>query len=158
MLFRSAAAAVLAERAPAAADGAPWAFLLERQCDVRAELYLGCTVDPHFGPVVGVGRGGADVEQDPAVVWSTCPVDRDGALRALADRRLAGWLQARGVSEEDRVAVADAVAALSRWFLQAPQAPREVEINPLAAARDGGVVALDAVLRVAGSSEDEEVG
>ena len=154
-----AAAEVLAERAPAAAGSAPWAFLLEQQADVRAELYLGCTVDPHFGPVVGVGRGGADVEQDAAVVWSTCPVDRDGALQALADRRLAGWLGARGVSEEDRAALADTVVALSRWFLRAPQAPRELEINPLAVARDGGVVALDAVLRLSGAGgADEEVG
>ncbi len=153
------AAEVLAARAPAAADGAPWAFLLERQCDVRAELYLGCTVDPHFGPVVGVGRGGADVEQDAAVVWSTCPLDREGALQALADRRLGGWLAARGVSEADRGAIADAVAALSRWFLAAPQAPREVEINPLAVQCDGGVVALDAVLRLeaAGTGGNEEV-
>lgn len=146
-----AAAEVLAERAPAAAGGAPWAFLLERQCDVRAELYLGCTVDPHFGPVVGVGRGGADVEQEPAVVWSSCPLDRDGALRALGDQRLAGWLAARQVTEADRGAIADAVAALSRWFLDAPQRPQEVEINPLAVVRDGGVVALDAVLRLAGA-------
>jgi acyl-CoA synthetase (NDP forming) len=150
-----AAAEVFAERAPAAAYGTPWAFLLERQSDVRAELYLGCTVDPHFGPVVGVGRGGADVEQDPAVVWSTCPLDGDGALRALGDPRLGGWLAARGVTEADRGAIADAVAALSRWFLEAPQRPQEVEINPLAVVRDGGVVALDAVLRLAGTGTGE---
>lgn len=149
------AATVLAERAPAAVGGAPWRFLLEQQCDVRSELYVGCTVDPHFGPVVGVGRGGADVEQDPTVVWSTCPLDRDGALRVLGDQRLAGWLAARLGTEADRVAIADAVAVLSRWFLDAPERPQEVEINPLAVARDGGVIALDAVVRLAGAAPGE---
>jgi acyl-CoA synthetase (NDP forming) len=143
------AAGMLAERARALLPDAPWAFLVEHQHDVQAELYLGCTVDQQFGPVVGVGRGGADVEQVAAVTWMTCPVEEDAVRRVLAAEPLGSWLAARQVAEESRADVAGVVARLSRWFLAAPQAPQEVEINPLAVERGGGVVALDVVLQLA---------
>lgn len=143
------AAGRLDERARTLLPDAPWAFLVEHQHDVQAELYLGCTVDPQFGPVVGVGRGGADVEQDAAVNWMTCPVDEDAVGRVLAAQPLGSWLASRQVTEASRLALAGVVAGLSRWFLAAPQAPQEVEINPLAVGRHGEVVALDAVLQLA---------
>lgn len=121
-------------------------FLLERQHAVRAELYLGCTVDPHVGPVVGIGIGGGDVELTAAVVWSTCPLDEARALRVLADERLGALLSARGVSSSSALLVAAAAARLSRAFADQPL--HEVEINPLAVDDGGTVLALDAVLRV----------
>jgi succinyl-CoA synthetase beta subunit len=144
-----AAGEVLGRRARAVVGTQGWAYLLESQHDVRAELYLGCTVDRHFGPVVGIGRGGAHVELEGRVVWSTCPLDAAGARHVLGDERLSGWLRARGVEGAALDAVADAVVRLSGWFLAAAEAPCEVEVNPLAVHRDGSVVALDAVVHLA---------
>jgi acyl-CoA synthetase (NDP forming) len=143
------AASVLAQRARSVLPDGSWAFLVEHQHDVQAELYLACTVDQQFGPVVGIGRGGADVEQVAAVTWMTCPVGEDAVCRVLGAEPLGSWLAARRVSEESAERVAGVVAGLSRWFLAAPQAPQEVEINPLAVESSGGVVALDAVLQLA---------
>ncbi len=146
-------AEALAERARSQLPDASWSLLVEHQHDVQAELYLGCTVDPQFGPVVGVGRGGADVELDAAVTWLTCPVDEGAVHGVLGAEPFASWLAARQVTEQSRGAVAGAVAGLSRWFLTAPQAPQEVEVNPLAVTRDGEVVALDAVLQLTRTRE-----
>lgn len=144
------AAETLALRARAELPDATFAFLLEHQHDVQAECFVGATIDPHFGPVIGLGRGGADVELDSTVVWATCPLDEQGALDLLADRRLNRWLRARAVTETSQREVAACVAALSRWFLEAPERPQEFEVNPLAIERESGdVVALDAVVRLA---------
>ncbi|MGH3660751.1 MAG: acetate--CoA ligase family protein [Micromonosporaceae bacterium] len=148
------AAETLAPRARAAAQGEQWRFLLEHQHKIQAEWYVGCALDPHFGPVVGVGRGGADVEQQP-IVWSTAPLSEHGARQVLADPRAAGFLGARGVSDRSLGRVAAAVAALSRWFTQAPEQPQEIEVNPLAVDQDSGdVVALDVVAHLAGPADD----
>lgn len=146
----SLAAAV--ERLDAAAAGlTDRRWLLEEQVDVRAELYLGCTVDPHFGPVVGVGPGGGDVELLHHVVWATCPLESVEAQGLLADDRLRRWLEFRGVGSADRAALAELVARISRWFVTSEDTPQEAEVNPLAVTKhQGRPVVLDAVVRVAG--------
>lgn len=142
----------LAERGEHVA-GKGWRFVLERQHDVLAELYLGCTLDPHFGPVMGLGRGGANVEQQADVVWSTCPLDEEDVLRVMDHPRLVGWLRSHGVGRASQARVAAAAAALSGWFLDAPERPHQVEVNPLAVDRDGLVVALDAVVHLEEAGE-----
>ncbi|MGH3740304.1 MAG: hypothetical protein ACRDT1_03100, partial [Micromonosporaceae bacterium] len=78
-----------------------------------------------------------------------------GARQVLADPRAAGFLGARGVSDRSLGRVAAAVAALSRWFTQAPEQPQEIEVNPLAVDQDSGdVVALDVVAHLAGPADD----
>lgn len=131
-----------------AADLHGWRFLLEHQHDVGRELFVAATVDRDVGAVIGVGRGGGEVELDPLVAWATCPLDVDGADRLLHDVALGGWF-GRALDAEVREVLATQVAALSTWFVTHPERPRELEINPLAVDRaTGGLIALDAVLRV----------
>lgn len=124
-------------------------WLLEHQADVRGELYLGCTLDPHLGAVVGVGPGGRDVELLRHVVWSTCPVTPDAVAALFSDDEgLRRWAEHAGLCDADVVAVAEVAARVSDWFL-ADGDLQEVEINPLAVTSvDGDVLALDAVLRL----------
>lgn len=142
----AAAAERLAPHVAAFPDGA---FLLEHQHEVLGELYLGCSLDPHFGPVVGLGRGGSDVEEVAAVTWATCPLDEAGARRLLASPVVAGLLDrlAPGAAVLDKLAAT--VVAVSRWFASSHLSAQELEINPLALVReDPGLVALDAVIRL----------
>lgn len=126
-------------------------LLLERQHDVLGEFYLGCSLDPHFGPVVGFGRGGSDVEQVAAVTWATCPLDAAGARRLLHSPAVAGALGRLALEEPVLERLTSTIVDVSRWFATAQA--RELEINPLAIVREEpGVVALDAVLRVPGGS------
>ncbi|MQA13076.1 MAG: hypothetical protein GEV09_02605 [Pseudonocardiaceae bacterium] len=118
------AAEQLARRARAALGPAGWQFLLEQQHDVAAQLYVGATVEPHFGAVIGVGRGGGDVELEPHVVWATCPLDERGAGELLADERLAAWLTACGVPVSARTGLGACIARLSRWFVVSAEAPQ----------------------------------
>lgn len=141
------AARRLADRADAALGPGGWRFLLEQQLDVAAELYLGATVDAHFGPVIGIGRGGGAVELEPHVVWATCPLDERGADALLADRRLAAWLAARAMPAAARAGIASCTARLSRWFVESTETLQQVELNPVAVERGTGrVVALDTVV------------
>jgi acetate---CoA ligase (ADP-forming) len=142
--------AAAAERlAPRLADFPDGAFLLEHQHEVVGELYLGCSLDPHFGPVIGLGRGGADVEEVAAVTWATCPLDAAGARRLLASPAVGRVLGQLDPGSPVHDQLADAVVAVSRWFATSPVAAQELEINPLALVRgDPGLVALDAVVRL----------
>lgn len=154
---------VAADRLEAAATAAgihDGTWLLEQQVDIRAEVFVGCTLDSHLGPVVGVGPGGADVELIRHVVWWTCPVDADAVVRLFAqDDRLRRWADQRELGRPELAAVAAVVERVSDWFVTS-DALQEVEINPLAVTgAPGEVLAVDAVLRVAagpGTTEEAE--
>ena len=139
------------DRAADAAGVGDRTWLLEEQVPVRAELYVGCTVDPHMGPVVGFGPGGSDVELLQHVLWATCPADvHEVRGMFLRDPALRRWSEHRGLTPLDVDAVAGVVATLSQWFSDSAVGPQEVEVNPLAVRSEPGeVVALDVVLRLA---------
>lgn len=146
----AAAAERLAPRVAHFPDGR---FLLEHQHEVLAELYLGCSLDPHFGPIVGLGRGGSDVEEVAAVTWATCPLDEAGARRLLAAPTVAVQLGRLALDTSVLETLTSTAVAVSRWFATSPVAAQELEINPLAIVRgDPGLVALDAVVRLPGST------
>ncbi|MCC7276555.1 MAG: acetate--CoA ligase family protein [Alphaproteobacteria bacterium] len=117
-----------------------------------AEVLLGYRLDPQIGPVVTVGMGGvlAEIYRDVAVrvapVDDATAADMVGEVRGLAI--LAGY---RGGPRGDAAALARTVVALSR--LAAVPAVEEAEINPLIVRAAGdGVVAVDALVRLAGSA------
>ncbi len=122
-------------------------FLVERMAPPGPELLLGGRVDPVFGPVVVLGLGGTAAEALSDVTVRLAPLTRAEAasmLEDLAGRALVeGW---RGAAAVTPGALADAVLAVGRLTAGTPGLA-EVEVNPLRVLPDGGVVALDAVVR-----------
>ncbi|RSE88300.1 acetate--CoA ligase family protein [Achromobacter denitrificans] len=112
------------------------------------ECIAGVHCDPVFGPVVMFGLGGVFVEVLKDVSFRLAPFGRDVALEMIREIKGHALLQgARGALPCDIGALADALAALSR-FAHARRADfSSVEINPLLALPEGqGALALDAVV------------
>ncbi|MGY6270748.1 acetate--CoA ligase family protein [Achromobacter denitrificans] len=112
------------------------------------ECIAGVHCDPVFGPVVMFGLGGVFVEVLKDVSFRLAPFGRDEAMAMIREIKGYALLQgARGAPPCDIGALADALAALSR-FAHARRADFDsVEINPLLALPEGqGAVALDAVV------------
>ena len=120
--------------------------LVEEMLDPIAELMVSVHRDPHVGPVVTVGAGGALVELMGDAVSRLAPVDAEGAGRMLDGLRLAPLLEGhRGRPAADRDALVAAIAAVSRLGPLLGDGVKLVEVNPLAALAQG-VRALDAVV------------
>ncbi|HEY7067079.1 MAG TPA: ATP-grasp domain-containing protein [Chloroflexota bacterium] len=126
----------LAERWPEAAG--PRGVLVEAAVASAAERYLAVAVDPRLGqPVLlAAARGGVAVEEQAP---NAQPIDLCVGLQphhAVQALKAAGW-------PRERLAAAAALATrLYRLFRE--QEAIVAEINPLAEAADGGLVALDA--------------
>ncbi|MFY3550078.1 acetate--CoA ligase family protein [Achromobacter insolitus] len=146
--LRSAYADILASvrqhRPDARIDG----VLVAPMAPKGVECIAGVHCDPVFGPVVMFGLGGVFVEVLKDVSFRLAPFGRDDALAMIREIKGYALLQgARGAPPCDIGALAEALAALSR-FAHARRADfSSVEINPLLALPEGqGVVALDAVV------------
>ena len=138
-----------AMHAAVAQRGAPVVgFLIQEKASPIEEIFVGGRVDPDFGPLVAVGAGGLLVEVYRDVAVRLAPVTPEAALEALAGTKVAATLCGfRGKPPGDLRAVAEAVAALSRFIADFADAIAEVEINPLAVFAEGkGCVALDAAI------------
>jgi acyl-CoA synthetase (NDP forming) len=112
------------------------------------EMILGVQHDPTFGPVVMCGLGGVFVEVLADVSFRPAPFDAAEAHRMLRELRgyplLAG---ARGRPPGDVDALADALAALSRFAAAHAGQLDSAELNPVVVRPTGqGVVALDALI------------
>jgi acyl-CoA synthetase (NDP forming) len=109
------------------------------------ELIVGARNDPAAGPLVVVGLGGVQAEVWADVAVALGPVDADAAGELL--RRLRGYpllCGFRGAPPVDLIAVASAVAAVSRVVAERPDLAA-AEVNPLLAT-PSGAWALDANL------------
>ncbi len=100
------------------------------------EMLVGTRSDPHFGPLVLLGSGGAHCELFDDVVYAKAPVTAEearGMIAAVrAERMLDGW---RGAPAVDREALVATLVALSE---AAPRLP-SLEINPLIVTPQGAV-------------------
>lgn len=137
-------AAVRQHRPDARIDG----VLVAPMAPKGVECIAGVHCDPVFGPVVMFGLGGVFVEVLKDVSFRLAPFGRDDALAMIREIKGYALLQgARGAPPCDIGALAEALAALSR-FAHARRADfSSVEINPLLALPEGqGVVALDAMV------------
>lgn len=112
------------------------------------ECIAGVHCDPVFGPVVMFGLGGVFVEVLKDVSFRLAPFGREDALAMIREIKGNAVLQgARGTRPCDIGALADALAALSRFAHTHRTDFSSVEINPLLALPEGqGAVALDAVV------------
>jgi hypothetical protein len=110
------------------------------------ELALGLVRDPHLGPLLVVGAGGALVEMLNDRVVRLPPLDEVGALRALGRLRADALLNGvAGTPAADRSAVARAVVSLSQLALELGDALEALDINPLRCSQ-AGCTALDVLV------------
>lgn len=119
------------------------------------ELFLGCSTDPQFGPVIACGLGGVLIEvlRDRAI--GLPPLNTTLARRMLEQTRIYAALQGvRGRPAVDLAALEELIVKFS-WLVAERREIREVDINPLFVSADG-VTALDAriVLHPADTTPD----
>jgi acyl-CoA synthetase (NDP forming) len=115
------------------------------------EVLIGYRVDALVGPLVMLAAGGVLTEIYRDRSMRLAPVDLDTAREMIGEvkalQALAGY---RGMPAGDLEALAAAIAALSRLALPGEVQVAEAEINPLIVrAAGGGVVAVDALIRLA---------
>jgi acetyltransferase len=106
-------------------------FLVQEMVE-GVEMILGARTDPLYGPVMVLGSGGVLVELVQDTVVELLPLDAGDARGLLARLKAAKLLAGfRGRPAADTDALADAVAALSRFYLEHRHCLDDIEINPL---------------------------
>ena len=117
--------------------------LVEQGIEVEREYYIAVLVDRSIGKIalMGSAEGGVDIEEiaarSPERIFKAVVDPIDGLKRDEA-ARLAGGLGLEGDRQE---AAVDLMVAIGRAFLETDAGL--IEINPLAAAQDGSLWALD---------------
>jgi acetyltransferase len=123
-------------------------MLLQEMIEVTHELIVGVKRDATFGPVVMFGLGGTAVEVLRDVVLRIAPFSRSTAMEMIRSVRayplLVGF---RGKEGVDLDLLADILVRVGDIAAAFPEI-KELDINPLAAAKGGGFVVIDAVIRV----------
>jgi len=113
-----------------------------------AELIVGVTRDPLFGPVMTVGTGGVLVELLKDSATLLLPASRDEVEAALKNLRLYPLLDGyRGRARADVSAAVDAILAISRFVQENAHTIEELDVNPLIVCGEGkGAWIADALL------------
>lgn len=151
----------------AALEGLLLAECVDYPAELGRELLLGARHAREFGPVITFGIGGTDAEflsarLEPGrghAIRSALLLDRAGIRRMLEQtlvaERLTGRARGRAAAldletlEELVAAFARLVTLFSPLDEQAPAHLEELEINPLVLARDGRLLPLDGLMRLA---------
>ena len=146
---RLAADGILASVAARHPEARIEGLLVAEQVPVEHELFIGMVRDPQFGPVIAFGLGGIFVEVLKDVTFGITPLERIDALEMIRGIRghaiIAG---ARGKRPVDEERLADVLLSVARLASEHPEII-ELDINPLAAAVDGRLVALDCLFKLA---------
>jgi acyl-CoA synthetase (NDP forming) len=112
------------------------------------ETVIGIHNDADFGPVAMFGLGGVYVEALKDVAFRLAPVSREDALDMIREvRGFPALASARGGRPVDLSAIADAIAALSRFASAHRDDVETIDVNPFLALPEGGV-AVDALIVV----------
>ena len=113
------------------------------------ETVVGVTQDPKFGPLIGFGTGGVNVELWRDVVFRVHPITDVDACEMIGQIRGVKLLDGfRGAPAADREAIADVLLRVSRMVGDLPEI-LEMDVNPLLALAPGqGAVVVDARIRV----------
>jgi acetyltransferase len=120
------------------------------------ELIVGAATDPVFGPVLLFGQGGTAVELIADRAVSLPPLNLKLARELIGRTRVARLLQGhRGRPGADRDAIAATLVALSELVIDLCEVV-EIDVNPLLA-DSGGVLALDARVRIARAGRSAEL-
>jgi acetate---CoA ligase (ADP-forming) len=126
-----------AEEAAEAARRLEGPVLVARQAEPGAEVLVGMTRDPDFGPILAVGRGGVDVESLDRVAYSAGPLGPPGAGLLVADANV----------DDPHGVIAQTLVAIAELAHSYPDI-ESVEVNPLIVSVSG-TTAVDALVVVA---------
>ncbi|HEX4185594.1 MAG TPA: acetate--CoA ligase family protein, partial [Stellaceae bacterium] len=145
---REAYQRVLAAAKAAHPEAAIHGVLVQAMAAPGNEMILGVTRDPTFGPMLMVGLGGIHVEVLRDVVFSPVPIGPDEALSLLGDLKGAAVLDGvRGAPPADRAALAELIAALSRFAADHGDLIEEIDLNPVIVHAQGqGLTVVDALI------------
>lgn len=120
----------------------------EMVTDHVAEVIVGVTQDPQFGPTIMFGLGGLTVEALGDVSFRICPITLTDAKEMVREVRgyriLDGF---RGKPKADIAALEEVIVRLSHLAVDLRGSIRDIEINPLLAFPEGkGVKAVDTII------------
>jgi acetate---CoA ligase (ADP-forming) len=112
------------------------------------EMILGVSRDPDFGPMLMVGLGGIHVEVLKDVAFAPVPLGADEALELVGQLKGAALLDgARGERPADKQALAELMAALSRFAADHVDSVAEIDLNPVIVHPAGeGLTVVDALI------------
>jgi acyl-CoA synthetase (NDP forming) len=115
-----------------------------------AEMMLGVTRDPAFGPLLLIGAGGVHAELLADTACRPLPVSRDDVRAMLSDVKAVRLLHGhRGLPPGDLAALEEAALAVARLAGGLGRRLSELDVNPLAVLPKGrGVRALDLLIVV----------
>ena len=125
--------------------------LVERfETGTIVELIVGVSRDTQLGLMLTIGSGGTLVELLDDCATLLLPIDEAGVRETLAKLRCAPLLRGhRGDSAADVDATVDAILRIARFAEDHRDSLEELDVNPLAVAREGcGARALDALIRM----------
>jgi acyl-CoA synthetase (NDP forming) len=142
--YRRVLASAKAAHPDAAIDG----VLVQAMAPPGREIILGVTRDPTFGPMLMVGLGGIHVEVLCDVAFAPVPIGHDEALALLGELKGAALLDSlRGAPPADRAALAELIAALSRFAADHADLIEEIDLNPVIVHPQGqGLTVVDALI------------
>ena len=145
---RAATAAILASAAEKRPDARLEGVIVSPMVNGGVEIIAGVVRDPVFGPVVMFGLGGVFVEVLKDVTFRAAPFDVAEAHRMIREiRGYALFEGVRGAPPSDVDALAETLAALSRFAAANADAVYSIDLNPVRVMpRGAGLVALDALL------------
>ena len=126
------------KNAPAATLGG---VLIQKFLPAGDEFIVGAIRDPNFGHLIMVGLGGIYTELFRDTTFRIAPIVEEDAYAMLQE--LTSWkmlLGLRGKQQDDIVALAKVIAAVSRLVTDCP-AITELDLNPVIVRSDGVVIA-----------------
>jgi acyl-CoA synthetase (NDP forming) len=130
-------------------------FLVQPFVSGKREFVAGMFRDSQYGPVVMFGLGGIFTEALSDVSFRLAPLSESDAAEMLSEiqsRDLLGPF--RGEAAVDRKVLTQALMGISKIALDHPDV-HEIDINPLLAAPDGKLAAVDALV-VKGAPEAQK--
>jgi hypothetical protein len=133
--YRRVVAGALAARPRARIEG----VLVQKMAPEGREMILGVSPHPDFGPMLMVGLGGVHVEALADVAFLPVPFGEEEALDLLGSLKGAALLgPLRGAPPADRKALAELMAALSRFAADHADILAEIDLNPVIVHPEGG--------------------
>ena len=145
---REAAAALLENARKHRPQARIEGILVAPMIDGGVETIAGVMCDPAFGPVVMFGLGGVFVEVLKDVTFRVAPFDVTEAHRMIREIRGYAVLEGvRGAPPSDVEALAQLLAAVSRFAAANAGVVESIDLNPVRVLPKGeGVAPLDALI------------